>query len=76
MSTRATLGKPGTRPATGQSVVRSDRYPFTGFRPEEMSCALPAAELACLVRLIEETAASDSVVAKFAAEDARRFAVS
>ena len=42
-------------------------------RPEEMTCALPAADLERLVEAIEQTAATDSVVAKYAAEDARRF---
>jgi uncharacterized protein (DUF169 family) len=45
----------------------------TGFRPEEMTCALPAGQLGELVDAIEQTAATDSVVAKYAAEDARRF---
>ena len=68
------LAKEQGRPAASVGCALSRAG--TAFRPEEMSCALPAAELACLVRLIEETAASDSVVAKFAAEEARRFAVS
>lgn len=68
------LAKEQGRPAASVGCALSRAG--TGFRPAEMSCALPAAELASLVRLIEETAASDSVVAKFAAEDARRFAVS
>jgi uncharacterized protein (DUF169 family) len=45
----------------------------TGMRPEEMTCALPAAGLGDLVGRIEATAATDSVVAKYAADDARRF---
>jgi uncharacterized protein (DUF169 family) len=45
----------------------------TGMRPEEMTCALPAGTLAGIVDQIEATAATDSVVAKYAADDARRF---
>jgi hypothetical protein len=43
-------------------------------KPDEMTCALPAPALEALVGSIENTAATDSVVAKYAAEDARRFA--
>jgi uncharacterized protein (DUF169 family) len=46
----------------------------TGMRSDEMTCALPAATLAETVDSIERTAGIDSVVAKYAAEDARRFA--
>ena len=42
--------------------------------PEEMTCALPAVDLERLVRAIERTAETDSVVARYAATDARRFA--
>jgi len=45
----------------------------TGMRPEEMTCALPAAGLEQVVEAIERTAATDSVVARYAADDARRF---
>ncbi|HKH88970.1 MAG TPA: DUF169 domain-containing protein [Acidimicrobiales bacterium] len=45
----------------------------TGMRPDEMTCALPAATLADITEQIETTAATDSVVAKYAAEDGRRF---
>jgi len=45
----------------------------TGMRPEEMTCAFPAATFGQLVEQVEATAATDSVVAKYAAEDARRF---
>ncbi|HEV8065176.1 MAG TPA: DUF169 domain-containing protein [Acidimicrobiales bacterium] len=45
----------------------------TGMRPDEMTCALPAAGLEDTVASIEQTAATDSVVARYAAEDARRF---
>jgi uncharacterized protein (DUF169 family) len=46
----------------------------TGMRPEEMTCALPAADLASIVAAIEATAAIDATVARYAAQDAARFA--
>jgi uncharacterized protein (DUF169 family) len=46
----------------------------TGMRPEEMTFAFPGARLAEVVAAVEKTAAVDTVVAKYAAEDARRFA--
>jgi uncharacterized protein (DUF169 family) len=46
----------------------------TGMRPDEMTVAVPAGRLAEVVDAVEKTAAVDSVVAKYAAEDARRFA--
>lgn len=46
----------------------------TGMRPEEMTCALPASGLGEIVGAIEATASIDGAVAKYAAEDARRFA--
>ena len=45
----------------------------TGMRPEEMTCAFPASTFAEIVGQVEATAATDSVVAKYAADDARRF---
>ena len=45
----------------------------TGMRPDEMSCALPASDLGSIVASIEATASTDSVVAKYAADDAQRF---
>jgi uncharacterized protein (DUF169 family) len=45
----------------------------TGMRPDEMTCAVPASRLAEVVEAVERTAAVDTVVAKYAAEDARRF---
>jgi uncharacterized protein (DUF169 family) len=45
----------------------------TAMRPEEMTCALPAGALAGIVDQIEATAATDSVVAKYAGDDGRRF---
>jgi uncharacterized protein (DUF169 family) len=45
----------------------------TGMRPEEMTCAFPAGTFAGIVDQIEAIAATDSVVAKYATDDARRF---
>jgi uncharacterized protein (DUF169 family) len=39
----------------------------------EMTCAIPAGRLAEVVSLVRATAATDDVVARYAAEDARRF---
>jgi uncharacterized protein (DUF169 family) len=39
----------------------------------EMTCAIPASRLHDLVRQIQATAATDAIVASYAAEDARRF---
>jgi len=46
----------------------------TGMRPDEMTFAFPGDRLAEVVDKVERTAAVDTVVAKYAAEDARRFA--
>jgi uncharacterized protein (DUF169 family) len=46
----------------------------TGMTPDEMTCALPAGKLAAIVSAIEATAEIDTTVAKYAAQDARRFA--
>ena len=45
----------------------------TGMAPEEMTCALPATSLETFVAAVERTAETDSVVARYAAGDARRF---
>jgi len=45
----------------------------TGMTPEEMTCALPAADLDGLVVTIERAAETDATVARYAAGDARRF---
>jgi uncharacterized protein (DUF169 family) len=45
----------------------------TGMQPAEMTCALPAAQLADIVASVQRNAAADSAVAKYAADDARRF---
>jgi uncharacterized protein (DUF169 family) len=46
----------------------------TGMRPDEMTFAFPGSRLAEVTEAVERTAAIDSVVAKYAADDARRFA--
>ncbi|HUC36198.1 MAG TPA: DUF169 domain-containing protein [Acidimicrobiales bacterium] len=46
----------------------------TGMRPDEMTFAVPGSRLAEVVEAVERTAAVDNTVAKYAAEDARRFA--
>jgi len=46
----------------------------TGMRPDEMTCALPGSRLAEVTAAVERAAAIDTVVAKYAADDARRFA--
>jgi len=48
----------------------------TGMRPDEMTVAIPGPRLAEVVDGVVRTAAVDTVVAKYAAEDARRFAAS
>jgi uncharacterized protein (DUF169 family) len=45
----------------------------TGMPATDNTCAVPAARLPEVVEALEATAATDSVVAKYAAEDARRF---
>jgi len=45
-----------------------------GMGPDEMTCALPAAQLDSIVAAIEKTAGIDAAVGRYAAEDARRFA--
>lgn len=63
-------GKPAASVGCALSRAR------TGMRPEEMTCALPAGQLPELVGAIETTAATDSSVAKYAGDDARRFSQS
>jgi len=48
----------------------------TGMRPDEMTVAIPGGRLAAVVDAVVRTAAVDTIVAKYAADDARRFAVS
>ncbi len=46
----------------------------TGMPPTEMTCAIPATQLAETVAAIQHNAVADNAVARYAAEDARRFA--
>jgi uncharacterized protein (DUF169 family) len=46
----------------------------TGMQPSEMTCAIPAASLADVLASIRRNAEADAAVAKYAADDARRFA--
>jgi uncharacterized protein (DUF169 family) len=45
----------------------------TGMQPDEMTCALPGGQLASIVAAVRTAADIDTVVAKYAAQDARRF---
>jgi uncharacterized protein (DUF169 family) len=45
----------------------------TNMSSKEMTCAIPASKLSDVIRQIVATAATDSIVASYAAEDARRF---
>jgi uncharacterized protein (DUF169 family) len=45
----------------------------TGMSPTEMTCAIPASRLAEVVGAIQRNAAAENAVARYAAEDARRF---
>jgi uncharacterized protein (DUF169 family) len=45
----------------------------TGMSPTEMTCAIPAAQLADIVTSVQQHAGADNMVAKYAAEDATRF---
>jgi len=46
----------------------------TGMRPDEMTFAVPGRRLGEVTAAVERTASVDTVVAKYAADDARRFA--
>ena len=46
----------------------------TGMPPTEMTCAIPATQLAETVAAIQHNAVADNAVARYATEDARRFA--
>jgi len=46
----------------------------TGMRADEMTVAIPGGRLAAVVEAVVRTAGVDTVVAKYAADDARRFA--
>jgi uncharacterized protein (DUF169 family) len=45
----------------------------TGMRPDEMTFAMPGARLAEVLRAVQRVTAVDTVVARYAADDARRF---
>jgi uncharacterized protein (DUF169 family) len=45
----------------------------TGMTPDQMTCAIPAGNLADVVAAVTATAETDAVVARYAAQDARRF---
>lgn len=45
----------------------------TGMRPEELTCAIPAAQLASAVTALEQAVALDRMMASYAAADAKRF---
>ena len=45
----------------------------TGMSPDQMTCAIPAGRLAEIVAAVKQTAATDASVARYAAQDARRF---
>ena len=65
------LAKEGTAAASVGCALSRAR---TGMKPEEMTFAFPGGRLADVVDAVERTAGVDTVVAKYAAEDARRFA--
>lgn len=46
----------------------------TGMRVEEMTCAIPAAQLGDVIEKLRRATTVDRAVARYAAEDARRFA--
>jgi uncharacterized protein (DUF169 family) len=46
----------------------------TGMSPTEMTCAIPASRIPDVVAAIKRNAVADNEVAKYAAEDAKRFA--
>ena len=45
----------------------------TGMTPDELTCAIPAGNLAAVVATVKATAETDAVVARYATQDARRF---
>ena len=61
-------GQPAASVGCALSRVR------TGMPPQEMTCAIPAARLPDVVAAIQRNAVADNAVAKYAAEDAKRFA--
>jgi uncharacterized protein (DUF169 family) len=67
------LAKEGGAPAASVGCALSRAR--TGLRPEEMTCALPAARLREIVAEVEAAAGLDRAMARYASADARRFAV-
>ena len=65
------LAKEGTAAASVGCALSRAR---TGMKPEEMTFAFPGPALAEVVEAVGRTAGVDTVVARYAAEDARRFA--
>ncbi len=61
-------GEPAASVGCALSRVR------TGMPPTEMTCAIPAGQLPAVVAAIRRNAVADTEVAKYAAEDAKRFA--
>ena len=64
------LAKEGTAAASVGCALSRAR---TGMKPEEMTFAFPGGQLAQVVEAVARTSGVDTVVAKYAAEDARRF---
>ncbi len=62
------LGEPAASVGCALSRVR------TGMSATEMTCAIPARRLAEVVAAIQRNATADTAVARYAAEDAKRFA--
>lgn len=66
------VAKEEARPAASVGCALSRAR--TGMQPHEMTCAIPATQLADVVRRVAVAADVDGAVAKYAADDARRFA--
>lgn len=66
------IAKEHRRPAASVGCALSRAR--TGMTPDEMTCALPAGELAEIVAAVSKAAEIDSGVARYAATDGRRFA--
>ena len=64
------LAKEGTAAASVGCALSRAR---TGMKAEEMTFAFPGGQLAQVVEAVARTSGVDTVVAKYAAEDARRF---
>ncbi|MGH8979812.1 MAG: DUF169 domain-containing protein [Acidimicrobiales bacterium] len=66
------MAKEGGVPAASFGCALSRQR--TGMRSDEMTCTLPARDLDAIVESLERAAAVDETVARYAADDARRFA--